>query len=373
MQTSIKSSKWFYRIAGAVLFLMVASALSNGLFDDGRSARLGARILIDDPRGFAAMLDGRAERPFAYRRLVPDILNAIDAMVPAATQDRIFAQRSAEGVPETQKYLASPLAASRVYFLRYYAELYLNVAFIFAGIVLAYRLGLGVGYSRPIAALAAIGLFFVAAYFGPEYIYDYPELACMLLLVWAAIRLDWYWLLPIVALGTYNKESFLFYLIALYPFLRNRASAKLAALRLASLMLVAGLVNLYVHARFRLNPGSVAEQHFGAQLHFLLYVFVPHGFRRIFGLVLPSQTNIVCIVLVAWFVWKGWPLLSRPQRWHAVLASAVNFPLYFLLGSPGELRALSMLYTPILFLMLANLDAWQRAAQPTLHPTGSPA
>jgi hypothetical protein len=47
-----------------------------------------------------------------------------------------------------------------------------------------------------------------------------------------------------------------------------------------------------------------------------------------------------------------------------LIAAAINFPLFFLFCIPGELRNLSMLYVPILFLMLANLEAWQRSPGP---------
>jgi hypothetical protein len=284
--------------------------------------------------------------------------------VPAKVQDKLFDLRSREGVREVEKHFVSPLAASRVYFLRFYFEMYLDAGFIFIGVLLAYQLGLHFGYSRLIALTAAICFFLVTAYFGPGTIYDYPELAWMLLAVWAAAKLDWWWLLPIAALATYNKESFLFYLLTLYPFLLNRASTKLAAFRLASLMLVSGLVNVYLHYRYRLNPGSALEQHLGDQLRALIYLFVPNGLHKTYGLVQPNHANIVSILLFAWFVWSGWRLLSRTQRRHALIAAAINFPLYFLFCIPGELRNLSMLYVPILFLMLANLEAWQRSLGP---------
>lgn len=364
MEPSARNSNWFYRVAAVVLFFVVASAVSSSHLENGASGWENLPDIIHDSRGFAAMVDGTAERPFVYRRLVPEILNAINAAVPAKVQDKLFELHSKEGVRETEKYFASPLAASRAYFLRFYLQLYLDVGFIFAGVLLAYQLGLHFGYSRPIALTAAISFYLVTAYFGPGYIYDYPELAWMLLAVWAAAKLDWWWLLPITAVATYNKESFLFYLVTLYPFLRSRTSTKLATLRLAALMLVSGLVNVYLHYRYRLNPGSVMEQQLEKQLGSLLYLFIPAGMHKTYGLVLPGNANIVSIVLFGWFVWSGWSLLSSTQRRHALIAAAINFPLYFLFCVPEELRNLSMLYVPILFLMLANLGAWQRSPGP---------
>jgi hypothetical protein len=364
MEPSERNSTWFYKVAAFVLFFVVASAVSSSHLDNSAIGSESSLDVIHDPRGFAAMVDGTAERPFVYRRLVPEILNAMNALVPAKVQDKLFELHSKEGVREVEKYSASPLSASRVYFLRFYSEMYLDVGFIFVGLLLAYRLGLHFGYSRPIALLAAISVFLVTAYFGAGYIYDYPELAWMLLAVWAAAKLDWWWLLPITALATYNKESFLFYLVTLYPFLRSRTSTKLATFRLASLMLVSGLVNVYVHYRYRLNPGSVMELHLGAQLRSLMYLFVPQAMHKTYGLVLPSNANIVSIVLFGWFAHRGWRLLSRTQRRHTLTAAVINFPLYFLFCVPGELRNLSMLYISILFLMLANLEAWQRSLGP---------
>lgn len=53
------------------------------------------------------------------------------------------------------------------------------------------------------------------------FFYDFPGAALLALAPWAARRLEWYWLTPLVMLGTWNKESFLFSIVVLYPILRQ--------------------------------------------------------------------------------------------------------------------------------------------------------
>jgi hypothetical protein len=48
------------------------------------------------------------------------------------------------------------------------------------------------------------------------------------------------------------------------------------------------------------------------------------------------------------------------MRRHGKFAAAINLPLYFLFGNPGELRALSMLYVTFLLLIAVNFIEWIR-------------
>ena len=56
------------------------------------------------------------------------------------------------------------------------------------------------------------------------FLYDYPELAFFALAAWAALKFDWWTIIPLAALGTWNKETFLLFIPALYPFIRQRSS-----------------------------------------------------------------------------------------------------------------------------------------------------
>ena len=93
---------------------------------------------------------------------------------------------------------------------------------------------------------------------------------------WIALRFDWWWLLPVAALGAWNKESFLFFMPTLYPFLRQRASSRLlATVTVATLTVVCGLVYLHMRTRFAHNPGSTAIMQW--KDHFLT-LFNPFAF-----------------------------------------------------------------------------------------------
>jgi hypothetical protein len=74
-----------------------------------------------------------------------------------------------------------------------------------------------VGYAPATAALSAIVMILLMPYFLSVggYLYDYPELAFLALAVWMALNFDWWWMIPVVALATWNKESFLAFIPAL--------------------------------------------------------------------------------------------------------------------------------------------------------------
>jgi hypothetical protein len=77
-----------------------------------------------------------------------------------------------------------------------------------------------------------------------------------------------------------------------------------------------------------------------------------------YGIVAFAIFNPVSVTLIAWTVWRGWRSLPRAIQRHAQIAAIINFPLYLLFGWPGEVRALGMLYMPLLLLIAANLSRW---------------
>jgi hypothetical protein len=90
---------------------------------------------------------------------------------------------------------------------------------------------------EPAAVLAPVILEIFLPYFAPggAYYYDFPELAFCALAVYVALKLDWWWAIPVAALGEWNKESFLLFIPPLYPFLRQRYSRNATLAQIAAL------------------------------------------------------------------------------------------------------------------------------------------
>ena len=67
------------------------------------------------------------------------------------------------------------------------------------------------------------------------FFYDFPELAFLVIAVWMALKFNWWWMLPLVALAAWNKESFLLFVPSLYPLIRLKSSRMRALAATAAL------------------------------------------------------------------------------------------------------------------------------------------
>lgn len=357
-----RSSKVYRRIACFALFIAAAAASFNGFYDKYKFLETG----VANPATtytFEAIVDGTAARPFVYRQLVPALANWIAARIDASltVRTREWLYRGNNGRPVGQRFLDSPIAGNSRYLLRYCAMYGIVFAFTLISIYLIYLFLNEMGHPPPASALAAVGMILIMPFLltGGGYYYDYPELAFMVLAVWMTLKCDWWWMVPVAALATWNKESFLLFVPALYPLLRQRASRRSAILGTGVLGLVCAGVYLVLRIRFEHNPGGAVEFHAADQLRFILHLGALFtSVEKTYGLLAPRAIYLAALVLIAWTALRGWPRLSRRFKQHALVALAINVPLYFFFCEPLELRDLSMLYVTLIALLAANLSEW---------------
>ena len=364
------TSKLYGRVCLLVLFFVAASASFNGYFD--KWPLRGAGMEGSSGTHLDAMVDGTAARPFVYRQLLPTLANWVDGRIPEKITDRLFTAKGHHGVPYRERLFDSPLAQSRTYFLRY-AIVY-TLVFLFAWIAVQalYLLGKSLGYPPATSALAAIAVILLMPYLltGGGYLYDYPELAFFALAAWMALEFDWWWIIPLAALAAWNKESFLFFVPALYPLLRCRSSRVTALAGTATLGLVCGLVYCYLRFRFQYNPGATVEINVMDQIRYLLHPSDQPLLEKTYGLMLPRTLNPLTVVLVVSLLWRGWRNLPQAIQRHAQIAAVINFPLFLLFGAPAELRGLSMLYVTLFLLLAANMKEWFGGYNNAVIPAG---
>ena len=197
------------------------------------------------------------------------------------------------------------------------------------------------------------------------FFYDYPELAFFALAAWAALKFDWWTIIPLAALGAWNKETFLLFIPALYPFIRQRSSRLGAWFGIAVLSLVSIAVYLPIHSQFAHNPGGALEMHWRDQLNYFLDLRnLLFGLEKTYGVYTLRALSLGPMALLTWTVLRGWRRLPLLARQHAQIAAAINIPLYFVFCWPGELRNLSMLYVTFLLLLAVNLKDWVRSSAP---------
>jgi hypothetical protein len=364
-------SKLYRRVCVLLLFFVAASASFEGFFTKWHFREPGVVGGVGDTTewrfGLVEMLEGTAIRPYVYRQLLPTFANWVDHVTPQKIKDKLY--RSSSKQIEAQDFIfVSPLARNPTYFFRYLV-LYVTT-FLFAWLsVFAMYLVCGALDVPPLArACAPVLMILAIPYFMSVggYYYDYPELAFMALAVWMALKFDWWWMLPVVALATWNKESFLFVVLTLYPLLRARSSRASALLGTCVLALTSAAVYAVIRVHFLNNPGGTVLDKWSGQLAFLLHPANWFRWERTYGIPMFRAFTILPLVLIAWTAWRGWRFLPREIQRHGQLAALINFPLFFLFCAAGEMRDLSMLYIVFMLLLAVNLmveagiwaDAW---------------
>ncbi|HEV2487286.1 MAG TPA: hypothetical protein VGT08_17290 [Terracidiphilus sp.] len=352
------ATRLYYYSCLFVLFFVAAAASFNGYYDKWRLLDTDISGSTQGKNNFEPMMDGTAERPFVYRQLLPMLANWIDRQVPEQCKDRLFAAKSQSGILFREYFFSSPIAQDRVYFFRYWIVYALVFLFALISVFAMYFLCKSVGSPPSTAAEAAIVMILLMPYFLTVggYIYDYPELAFLALTVWMALNLDWWWAIPVVALATWNKESFLLFSPSLYPLLRQRGSRISALSGTGILGLTCAVVYGMLRLRFQHNPGKTVYTHLADQVNWMLHPANSFLWEKNYGVIAIKASNPLVMALIAWTVWRGWRYLPRVIQRHAMISAVINFPLFLLFCGPGELRNLSFLYLSFLLLMAVNLD-----------------
>jgi hypothetical protein len=344
------------RLAFLVLiYVLAASAGYNGFY-----GKWGLRDT--EPRfSIVMMLEGRAERPFVYRQLAPQIANTVDRIMPGAVKAKLtksLIEPSNRLVADTRAELKKGVADNPAYALRYDIVYLLGFGCFVAAMGLMRWLCLRVGASE-LAATATPVLFALAfptllAVGG--YVYDFSEL----LLFFAAVCLStgrWRWLIiPLAVVGAYNKESYLFFVLSLAPLLiTSRRDYAGMAVWLLSLP-AAGLTYLLVRSMYAGNPGGAVEYQLIDNLKFYANPLSLLKITVTYGLPYPAGYSFVSVAAIAVTAILGWRALPDRFRRYAIVAAIINVPLTLLFAFPGEMRNLSLLYPSFVLLMAGAID-----------------
>ena len=335
------------------LYFVVASAAFNGFY--------GKWTLRDDDVKFSlpAMVDGTADRPYVYRQLLPALANGFEQLLPTSTTEALTRSLYREEGGMKSK-LTSPHAADPRYALRYHFIYYGTFIILFAALFVMRDMcrTAGLGPLGATAAPAIFALFVPVLQTRGGYFYDFSEIFFMAAAVTAALRGRALWLIPLSVLGTWNKESFLFFVVTLYPLLRARMAARQAALTVAVLIVSAAATYVAVRIPFAENPGATVQVHLIGNL---LYYIDPSNLlgRDVnYGIKTFSSYSVITLALIALVVARGWPGVSVRIQQHILVAAAINVPLFVLFCAPSEMRNLSMLYMGLVLLLAATVDQW---------------
>lgn len=360
----VKRSATGGSLRGAFLFavyFLVAAASFSGFFTKW------AFLDDSDPRArLPAILDGTAHRPFVYRQLLPYTVDAVNSVIPEHIQEKLAARLLTRDT--LRNFYAKPVDSGKAqYVLRYY-EIYclVFVSFLLALFMLR-AVCLVLQEDRAAATLAPLVIAAIFPLVQTNYgtFYDMPELLFMATAAWLALRGRLVWLTILVPLATLNKESFPFFALALYPFLRLHFSRKLSGGVLVWLFFLGGLVNLYMKSRYAGNAGGPVEFHLFDHLRYLANPRSYFLFEFNYGVLTTKGLNIINLFLLAVLVKRAWPHLTATVRQHIQIAFAINLPLFLVFGVFDELRNLSMLYVGLTVIVGVNIAAYLAATRPS--------
>lgn len=338
----------------AFLFYLIAAVSFGGFFE---------KWAFRDGMSYSAieMLDGVAKRPFVYRQLLPATANLVNEIVPESVNKRFSNWLAAD--PHKHNFIYRYFSNAKdstnpEYALRYYVLFLLCFASYLLGIIALRAVCFEVYPDATSATLAAFAVALVFPMLTTEggYMYDMAELLFMALAVLLAIRGKLLLLGAVAVLATFNKESFFFFILTLYPFLREKFSRRKTLAIEAGLLAEALAVNAIIKFYYADNPGVMMVGQFETHLEWLLNPASYMLFEVNYGTVTTKGFNLVHLLIVAFVVRNAWTYVPQVLKKHGWIAAVINIPLFIAFCYRGELRNLSMLFVAFAVLLSVNIS-----------------
>jgi hypothetical protein len=361
----------FDKLAAKLTFFflcyMVAAASFGGFFE---------KWAFRDGMAYSAieMMEGESKRPFVYRQLLPATANLVNKLVPQQINDKFVSLLSADPMKRNFIYRYFSNAKDSInpeYMLRYYVLFMLCFASYFFGVLALRAVCLQFNQDKVAATLAAFSIALIFPMLTTEggYMYDMAELLFMALAVLLAAQGRLFLLTLVVAIATFNKESFLLFVFALYPFVRARFPLK-QTLGIGALLLgISAAVNLAVKFYYADNPGGFVVNQLPDHIYWLLDPRSYFLFEVNYGAVTTKGFNIIHLVIVAFVVRSAWRFLSPVLRQHVLVAATINIPFFIVFCYQGELRNLSMLFVGFTIMISIAISRYlQKFYQPSAVP-----
>lgn len=338
-----------------VLYWMVAAASVSG--------SVGKWALRDQNPGYGIeeVLDDRAKRPFAYRRLLPEAADLAERVVPGSVKAYVAAKLSPH-----LTFARATAAADPRYAFRYVVMVYACVAAALGALFVLTALLRKLGFNQQTAILAPVAFLlafpFVQTVGG--YYYDVVELFFLSAAALAAVYQRWIVLCMLAVPATLNKEAFFFFLPTLYPFLRTGMAPKAVLACLAAAIAVSGAVNTWIKWLYAAAPGDVAYFQLFNNLEKYLQPATYLELEVTYGVVGPSGAFIGTLLVLALLVLRAWPACVESVRRHVLIAALLNAPLFAAFCAPGELRNLSLLFVGFVVMLACVIENRRRPAAP---------
>ena len=340
-------------------FFYIVAAASHCGFMEKWALRDGSGISLTD------IVDGTASKPFVYRQLLPALAKTLQPVI--AESNAIFfvkLRKYFEYNIDPNESFSKATSANIIGYEYTYRIVYLaNFLSLLCSLFMLRRLLLNSGFASLEAILAPSAFIlafpYIQTYGG--YFYDSLELTffcgAVLLtntgLLTGKVRL--LALAFLVVFATLNKESFLFIIPTLYPFLRGQFSQKITYINLFILLIISALVNVYIKYIFYENTGGFVAVQILDNLTGYLTLSNYFHYETTYGLPSPTRMFILTLILIFIIFVRGWYNIAPVWKQHLKIAAVINIPLFIAFCSVGELRNLSITFVGFVILIAAKI------------------
>lgn len=332
--SNAKFKKWFGRFMFLFLIYVVAAASFSGFFQKYAFNERNKHA------NFELMLEGSAYRPFVHRRLMIDTAKMLADILPPTYREKI---ENKEGwLPDIYTKVKLPQG----HHADYYALYIITFSFWLVGLIALYAI-IAKSTHNTLLSLTSTMIFaviFPLLQTNGGLFYDFGEILFMSVAIYLAWDGRCWLLLLLIPFAEYNKESFLWFLPALYPFLRTTLNQRKALSMILLGVIIAGLTYLPVRAMYSANPGGIVVFQLWDHLSRLFYYGDFKMMEYNYGIKTGAHMFIGYIVAIAWLFKNAWKHIPALWRQHFWIVATIQIPLYMLFCYPGELRNLSFFW-----------------------------
>jgi hypothetical protein len=331
-------------------FVLHIFMLNNGWF----------RELRDWSFGFNKMVSFTADRPFAYRVLMPSLVNAGAFLFPKKFIHE-HRQWLIEGSPLVRyskntvfRYESIALKVHIQYFYLYLSLIFLLYA-VRSITTYIYTFPAVIADTAPALAVLCLPLTFRWG----GHVYDFPELLLSAFCLLCIIKKKWLPYYFLFVLAILNKEVNVLLIVFFIAFCQDTMSKKVLLKHAAAQALIGAFLLLWIRFLFADNPQYAGLEDYWK--HNIRYWLNPKSYILFWdayhiGLpIFPRGSNIILLACTAFFVFYKWKDKPLEVRRLFIYSAIFNIPLFMYGGWADEIRTLSLMFPAIYLLSVYSL------------------
>ena len=313
-----------------------------------------------DRFGLTQIIEGSADKPWAFRILVPKTVVLLHDNLPQSVRRLLSNERIGSKIA-ARYWKGDKRGVAFSAELNEYYVLFASIMFAaYLGMLLALRTLTTdlLGRASAYANLAPLGfaLLLPLTFIGGSYFYDPVELFFFSTFALALIRTRILVAAALVFFATLNKETGVLLPFLFSPLVLSRHMPRAALKQLIFLQTVALCAYVLVRVSGADNPAGFVEHHLASNLEFWQDWRAYTAFFGAYNAVIPVPRglNVITLALVGLLLalnrHRDWPV------WCLMIATLVSLPLFLLFCLHDELRNLSFMFVPMYLVLVRTIE-----------------